>query len=110
MKYTLEVQFETDDLDPEESELVEDIRHEVEDVIVNYSMTSNAMCRNKGQQFLSQFITLLLCLESTSSIIGFYTIDKCVKGIIRIKYLCDQLIKLITKHRVIGIERRQQNR
>ena len=41
MKYTLEVQFETDDLDPEESELVEDIRHEVEDVIVNYSMTSN---------------------------------------------------------------------
>ena len=39
MKYILEVQFETDDLDPEESELVEDIRHDVEDVIANYSIT-----------------------------------------------------------------------
>lgn len=39
MKYTLEVQFETDDLDPEEGELVEDIRHGIEDVIANYSMT-----------------------------------------------------------------------
>ena len=36
MKYTLEVQFETDDFDPEEGE---DIRHGVEDVIANYSMT-----------------------------------------------------------------------
>ncbi len=41
MKYILEVKFETDDLDPEEGELVEDIRHEVEEVIANYSMTSN---------------------------------------------------------------------
>ena len=41
MKYILEVQFETDDLDPEESELVEDIRHDVEDVIENYYMTDN---------------------------------------------------------------------
>lgn len=39
MKYILEVTFETDDLDPEEGELVEDIRHGVEDVIINYSMT-----------------------------------------------------------------------
>lgn len=41
MKYILEVKFETDDFDPEESELVEDIRHDVEDVIANYSMTDN---------------------------------------------------------------------
>ena len=41
MKYILEVQFETDDLDPEESELVEDIRQDVEDVIAIYSMTDN---------------------------------------------------------------------
>lgn len=41
MKYTLEVQFETDDLDPEESELVEDIRHEVEDVIHVHKGISN---------------------------------------------------------------------
>lgn len=39
MKYVLEVKFETDDLDPEEGELVEDIRHGVEDVIADYSMT-----------------------------------------------------------------------
>lgn len=39
MKYILEVTFETDDLDSEEGELVEDIRHGVENVITNYSMT-----------------------------------------------------------------------
>lgn len=39
MKYILEVEFKTDDLDPEESELIEDIRHEVKDAISNYSMT-----------------------------------------------------------------------
>lgn len=45
MKYILEVQFETDDLDPEEGELVEDIRHEVKDVIANYSMTENPIIK-----------------------------------------------------------------
>lgn len=45
MKYTLEVQFETDNLDPEEGELVEDIRHGVEDVIANYSMTDKPKVR-----------------------------------------------------------------
>ena len=39
MKYVLEVKFETDDFDSEESEVVEDIRHEIEDVITNYSLT-----------------------------------------------------------------------
>lgn len=39
MKYILEVEFKTDGLDPEESELIEDIRHEVKDVISNYSLT-----------------------------------------------------------------------
>lgn len=47
MKYTLEVQFETNDLDPEEGELVEDIRHGVEDVITNYSMTDNPKVKIK---------------------------------------------------------------
>lgn len=39
MKYVLEVKFETDDFDSEESEVVEDIRHEIEDIITNYSLT-----------------------------------------------------------------------
>ncbi len=39
MKYVLEVKFETDDFDPEEGEIIEDIRHGVEDIIVDYSIT-----------------------------------------------------------------------
>lgn len=39
MKYILEVQFSTDDDDPDENELIEEIRHGVEEVISNYSET-----------------------------------------------------------------------
>ncbi len=45
MKYILEVAFKTDDFDPEESELVEDIRNEVKNVIANYSMTENPIVK-----------------------------------------------------------------
>lgn len=41
MKYILEVTFETDDSDPDESEYVEAIRKDVKDVIENYSDTFN---------------------------------------------------------------------
>lgn len=41
MKYILEANFETDDFDPEEGELVEDIRREIRDVIANYTLTEN---------------------------------------------------------------------
>ena len=36
---------EIDDFDPEESELVEDIRNEVKYVIANYSMTENPIVK-----------------------------------------------------------------
>ena len=41
MKYVLETTFETDDLDTEEGELVEDVRREIRDVIANYTLTEN---------------------------------------------------------------------
>lgn len=41
MKYVLETTFKTDDLDPEEGELIEDIRREIRDVIANYTLTEN---------------------------------------------------------------------
>lgn len=45
MKYILEVNFETDDFDSEEGELVEDVRKEIRDVIANYTLTENPIIK-----------------------------------------------------------------
>lgn len=45
MKYTLQVDFSTDDFDSDEGELVEQIRHGVENVISELSETYEPMVK-----------------------------------------------------------------